>query len=86
MYTEYQHPLRTRNGILFLHKKVLNAIHYKWVYKIKRKQDGSLDKYKARLLTKYLKELYDIDYEDTFSLVIKPTTIRVVLSIGVSRS
>jgi hypothetical protein len=55
MYTEYQHPLRTRNGILFLHKKVLNAIHYKWVYKIKRKQDDSLDRYKAQIVAKGFK-------------------------------
>jgi hypothetical protein len=67
-------------------RKVHNIIDCKWVYKIKCKQDGSLDRYKARLVTKGFKQRYGIDYEDTFSLVVKAATIRVVLSIAVSRS
>lgn len=53
--------------------------------KIKRKEDGSLDRYKARLVAKRFKQRYGIDYDDTFSPVVKATTIRVVLSIVVSR-
>lgn len=60
-------------------------IDCKWFYKIKRKQDGSLDRYKARLVAKRLKQTYGIDYEDTFSPVVKAATIRIVLSIAVSR-
>jgi hypothetical protein len=52
------------------------------VYKIKRKDYGSLDRYKARLVSKGCKQRYDIDYEDTFSPVIKSTTIQVILSIS----
>lgn len=55
------------------------------VYKIKRKADGSLDRYKARLVAKEFKQRYSIDYEDTFSPVAKAATIRVILSIVVSR-
>lgn len=54
------------------------------MYKIKRKSDGSLDRYKARLVAKGFKQRYDIDYEDTFSPVVKAATIRVVLSLAMS--
>jgi hypothetical protein len=54
------------------------------VYEIKRKVDGSLDRYKTRLVAKYFKQQYEIDYEETFSPVVKSATIRVILSIAMS--
>jgi hypothetical protein len=66
-------------------RKGRNVIDCKWVYKIKRKQDGSLDRYKACLVAKGFRQRYGIDYEDTFSPVVKAATIRIVLSIVVSR-
>jgi hypothetical protein len=62
-----------------------NIIDSKWVYKIKRRVDGHLDRYKARLVAKGFKQRYDIDYEDSFSPIVKSTTIRVVLSLPVSK-
>jgi histone deacetylase 1/2 len=62
-----------------------NLIDYKWVYKVKQKSDGSIDRYKARLVAKGFKQRYVIDYEDTFSPVVKAATIRLILSIIVSQ-
>jgi hypothetical protein len=60
-------------------------IDCKWVYKVKRKQDESLDRCKARIIAKGFKQRYKIDCDDTFSSVVKIVTIRIVLSIAVSR-
>jgi hypothetical protein len=44
-----------------------------------------VDRYKARLVAKGFKQRHGIDYSDTFSLVVKAATVRLVLSLAVSR-
>ena len=54
----------------------------KWIYKIKTKFDGSVDQHKARLITQGFTQDYGIDYDETFALVAKITSIRTLLTLA----
>jgi hypothetical protein len=57
-------------------------ISSKWVFKIKRREDGSIAKYKARLCVRGFTQQDGIDYHETFSPVLKHTSLRILLSIA----
>jgi histone deacetylase 1/2 len=82
---EHQAMLRNNTWHLVPPPKGKNVIGCMWVYKVKRKADYSIDRYKARLVAKGFKQRYGIDYDDTFSTAVKAATIRLVVSIAVSK-
>jgi hypothetical protein len=85
MGVEYSTLLRNQTWHLIPPESGRNLIDCKCIYKVKHKADGSIDRYKARLVAKGFKQCLGIDYDDTFSPIVKPTTICLVLSIAVSQ-
>ena len=53
----------------------------KWIYKIKTRSDGSVERYKARLTAKRFTQEYGIDYEETFALVAHISSVRALLVV-----
>ena len=49
--------------------KARKVVGCKWIFKVKRKADGSIDKYKARLVCQRFSQEYGIDYDEVFAPV-----------------
>jgi hypothetical protein len=60
----------------------MHVIGSKWVLKTKLKPDGSLDRLKARVVAKGFHQIDGIDFTETFSPVVKPSTIRMVITVA----
>lgn len=62
-----------------LHKNVIGS---KWIYKIKRNSDGTIPRYKARLVAQGFSQAHGFDYSETFSPIVKHTIVRIILSLA----
>ena len=60
------------------------TVGYKWIFTVRCKADGSIKRYKARLVAKGFTQIYGINYEETFALVAKINSTRVLLSLAVN--
>jgi hypothetical protein len=62
-----------------------NVVTGKWVFTHKSISDGTFDCYKARWVLRGFTQRPGVDYNETFSPVVKPATVRMVLAIAASR-
>jgi hypothetical protein len=62
-----------------------NVVTGKWIFKHKFHADGSLDRYKARWVLRDFTQRPGVDYDETFSPVVKPATVQIVLTLAHSR-
>nr|GEV36259.1 NBS-containing resistance-like protein [Tanacetum cinerariifolium] len=84
MCDEYKALIDNNTWVVVARPPNINIVHYMWLYKYKYNVDGSLNWYKARLVANGRSQQQGIEYDETFSPVVKPSTIRTVLSLAVS--
>ena len=60
----------------------MRAIGCKWVFAIKRNPDGSIERYKVRLVAKGFSQRPGYDYVETFAPTVRMATIRTVLALA----
>lgn len=85
MKDKFNALITNKTWLIVLRPVGANIVHSMWLFRKNYNADGSLERYNARLVANGKSQRPDIDFDGTFSLVVKPTTIRSVLSIVVSR-
>lgn len=68
----------------FSHGK--KVVYYKWVFTVKNKVNGLVERYMAWLVTKGYTQTFGIDYQETFAPVAKMNFIRVLISLAANHN
>ena len=82
MASEFEALTRQKTWSLVSSSSPQNVVGCRWVYKIKRNPNGSVSRYKARLVAKGFHQQAGVNYDETFSPVVKPPTVRIILSLA----
>ena len=85
MGLEYDALLRNNTWDLVPSHPKQTIVHSKWIFRTKVKANGTLDRYKARIVAKGFQQTLGVDFLDTFSPVIKASIISIILTIAVTR-
>lgn len=85
MKQEYDALLENDTWELIKRPKDKKILTNKWVFKVKMNKDGSMDKYKARLVARGFEQEAGIDYEEVFAPVARYETIRTLFAIAVEK-
>ena len=78
MADEYQALMDNGTWRLVPRPSGANVVTVKWIFKHKYHFDGSLARHKARWVVRGFSQQHGVDYDETFSSVVKPATIRTV--------
>lgn len=83
MESEYNSLIKNKTWVLVdKPNNASNIVKCKWIYKIKKDSDGKVVKYKARLVAKGCSQKAGIDYFETFSPVIRYSSLRLLFALG----
>lgn len=85
MESEYNSLMQ--NGTWILIEKPTNqrVIDNKWVFKVKKNPDDTVDRYKARLVCRGFNQEHRIDYMETFAPVVRFDSLRTILAIAAKK-
>ena len=84
MVDEFNALMRNNTWTLVPFCDRMNIVDNKWVFRLKYNHDGSVQCYKAKLVAKGFQQTASVDFNETFSPVIKPYTIHVILTLDAS--